>query len=1096
MDEITKIVDVGCDNKDTVFVVQSKKSDEQWEITFKTYQGSQKDGRWFTKKSFEDALIAHAKKDQMRTKNHKKRLAAAIETLPKCADTDDEEEIEGEASSASKPKKLQVLPGALKRDDKDNNHYQSLDLVPYKLSALFDMGKVQVDYTEATDRDTEDMDHFRSTVGEARAGRVTVNQLQVPESVKLVKTKLKSDALYGTPEKLFKDSKLIDSDLQDYCRILALYFSDTLPPKMQQKHMTDGYTPWKAVFVKDTKSDFWKKIVLKSALSPRFVLNQVEPMQRMKQLLNVETDAQLRTKLPKTKMTVYEFIVSPWSYGFLPLHRLESVFSLGEVLSPVCKRCARPFADYPINWFAMPLNYQSTVKKGKENADVMKLLQPAHTDKTQCPLPHAANVAQNEWGIPAQAGGLRKSNKRATNSNLFRAVTSVFEDEQENEQPLLWFLPEPQSKKDYNQNVPQAERGRYFLPARNTASPKWQGPCWDFKQIIDSKMPQASNPHFACSGWHLQRHGAPERTSSNVCLDCIKYLEDTGLVETRPNMYTEKNPNVDVPDPGEIQLDTSVDETRFDAQLRTLRELCSKTSYELYQQAPAAVRDKFVQSAGSNKVVFKKRSASSSQRYTKTHLVKALLPQTQLHADIAFDPDKINCQAKIQQLLRDKRKEQMSLYSPQFWTDFATKVINEQKFKAEYRKWLKENVKSHCVGMVRNESKVASKTVKVGQIYKRVINRNQTDLSRERAAFDELASQIDAVQQGQAIEGEMNVYLRDALDQIEHETLLREKRKLVGSEVALDFDSEAWRIEHRFKDYMRIEYNNGELSGKFHGVKDGMLWDRFENARNAAKLDHRVIDYDSKPSSFAVKQWRKMKQSKFFVTYVLHRPAVDDGSKGHNEHVALQFARAVRRMTLDENLCTMVRFGYMLKDGKRALIEAKKQDAEDYKHSYTADTWASHMHYVTVDCGVEIAPQTRNFHFHMVLSFTHWSKLQLDTMQMGAWLERSFKGLHADENDNFFITDVNGQQWYSDADNPYIDLKLLAQDDFNEVIARYIRKTHTATVAQRDATRGGALNIRRQPEDPRTFVDRVTNNLTASQARAQSAGVDDLNRDN
>ena len=396
--------------------------------------------------------------------------------------------------------------------------------------------------------------------------------------------------------------------------------------------------------------------------------------------------------------------------------------------------------------------------------------------------------------------------------------------------------------------------------------------------------------------------------------------------------------------------------------------------------------------------------------------------------------------------------------------------------------------------MDQNQSKVISKSIKIGQIYKRSVQ-GQVDLTAEENAFNEFKEQLESLRRGQPIDADSaNVYLRDALDQIEHETLLRTQRRLVGADISMDFDSEAYRIEHRYKDYMVIEYENGEMSPRFTTVKDGELLERFPAAVQADKIQHRVYDYDEQPANFHVKQWRKMKQSKFFITYVLHKPAVDDDPRGHNEYVSLQFARAVRRMTLDANLCPMVRFGYKLgPDKKPKLIDALKEDGEDYKHSYTADTWVSHMHYVTVDCGVEIAPSTKNFHFHMILSFTHWSKLQLDTMQLKAWLERSFKGLHPDENDNFFIEDVNGQQWYGDQENAYIDLRLLPQDNFHEVIARYIRKTHTATVAQRDATRGRAQTISRQPAPRvRTTVDELLDQPDQQPAQ----GVDDLNRDN
>ena len=586
--------------------------------------------------------------------------------------------------------------------------------------------------------------------------------------------------------------------------------------------------------------------------------------------------------------------------------------------------------------------------------------------------------------------------------------------------PLLWNL--------------GGKGNNYYLPYRNFYHPSHGGTGWDMLAV---NMRQGSREHsqFGYPNMHLQRHNG---NGSNVCIDCFTYLKTTGLIETRIP-FAKNERNIEIP---EKSVNHVSQKKRLTKERKRLLFKVKK-----YSQMNKHVLLKLM----------KKDANDDTKRIV---LIKEYLADELMVLDMTNVTDPYISATKELKALSDM--EYIEQYNPSFWNDYARGDINEAEFTSLYTEWLKDNVKNQCKGLDPMQSKVATKSVRVGQIYKVQRKGGTREHDETNDSLLEMTSQINALRTGKAVP-RLNVYLQDALEQLEHETVMNENN---SGEIPLDFDSDAYRIEQRYKDYMVIKYDDNTLSAKFD-VKDGELLEEFPDEIENPNTQARVVDYSSKQVST---QWRRMKQSKFFITYVLHRPAVGDNENRHNEYVALQFARAFRRMTLDENLCPMVRFGRMIKEGETVLMDANKDDGENYKHSYTKDTWASHMHYVTADCGVEIAPYTRLFHFHAILSFTHWSKLSFDIYQMNSWLERAFKGLHADKQNNFFIKDVNGSQWYGDNDNPYVDLKLLPQDDWTKVLSKYLRKTHNANAIQQQTS-----NVRRQPEPRRTdtFVDTV-----------------------
>ena len=70
---------------------------------------------------------------------------------------------------------------------------------------------------------------------------------------------------------------------------------------------------------------------------------------------------------------------------------------------------------------------------------------------------------------------------------------------------------------------------------------------------------------------------------------------------------------------------------------------------------------------------------------------------------------------------------------------------------------------------------------------------------------------------------------------------------------------------------------------------------------------------------------------------------------------------------------------------------------------------------------------------------------------MNSYFEQAFKGvdpLGIGWGDQYKLVDAAGGPFYTDAENPYVDIKLYPQDNWQEVINAYVRKTTTPSVME------------------------------------------------
>lgn len=202
-------------------------------------------------------------------------------------------------------------------------------------------------------------------------------------------------------------------------------------------------------------------------------------------------------------------------------------------------------------------------------------------------------------------------------------------------------------------------------------------------------------------------------------------------------------------------------------------------------------------------------------------------------------------------------------------------------------------------------------------------------------------------------------------------------------------------------------------------------------------------------------QLRQYTQSRFFITYSLHRRIQ---SELEARYVMERMADAIRHLFgNDQMLCEILIFGHKLAAASGDAVSSKayvpiteprKQEAKGHFYgdgtgnSYMHDTYETHVEQVEIEAGVEIGPTYHMPHFHLLLGINHWSYIQVDTFRMKSLLEQMFKGVGMFSGEqNYLLLDAGGLPFYTDNENPYVDIRLYPTDNWKDVISGYVRKT-------------------------------------------------------
>lgn len=285
--------------------------------------------------------------------------------------------------------------------------------------------------------------------------------------------------------------------------------------------------------------------------------------------------------------------------------------------------------------------------------------------------------------------------------------------------------------------------------------------------------------------------------------------------------------------------------------------------------------------------------------------------------------------------------------------------------------------------------------------------------------------------------------------------------------VTPQYDSDVYRLEYRTKDTLRIvnfkpkvEVQSATRSVPVMEKVDPVVYRKGASQWAGDKYWEAECDRQKWDCSTRF-QRRRLTQTRLFITWALHRPVTNEGEA---RAVLEKMRGAVEELFTDRHLSEMLRFGEKLvgtKPGERVAADSisraqwatisapRKADAQVYfyggkgkeESSYLSDTYETHVEEVSVDAGCEIGPKRKHPHMHILLTVKHWSYMQLDTWHMSALFEAMFRGVGEWSDGRFKLWDASGLPFYTDQENPYINIKLYPQDNWQDIIANYVRKS-------------------------------------------------------
>ena len=151
--------------------------------------------------------------------------------------------------------------------------------------------------------------------------------------------------------------------------------------------------------------------------------------------------------------------------------------------------------------------------------------------------------------------------------------------------------------------------------------------------------------------------------------------------------------------------------------------------------------------------------------------------------------------------------------------------------------------------------------------------------------------------------------------------------------------------------------------------------------------------------------------------------------------------------------------------------------------SYVDDTYETHVEKVDVDGGIEIGPMMKHPHFHVLLTINHWSYVQLDYFKMNQYLEVLFRGQDphnwyndggATVREQYKLIDASGGPFYTDNEKPYVDIRLYPQDNWQDIIAAYVRKGANDVLGAISARAGPVKQKQRETQQQNTRDDEGT----------------------
>tara|TARA_Y100001972_G_scaffold12925_2_gene13750 strand:- start:1830 stop:4547 length:2718 start_codon:yes stop_codon:yes gene_type:complete len=801
-----------------------------------------------------------------------------------------------------------------------------------------------------------------------------------------------------------------------------------------------------------------------------------------------------------SEMTVLQWLQTPWHYEYLPYQPMRSVFKDGECYRSGCSRCSRPFYEYPYLYahYHFSLNktehwvhsYWDKKDRGANEAPL-----PFHEPEfwTKKPVNNSSVVvstktdeAQKE--VRKRDGGVLKKGGVVENAGFHNWPTHLFLLGYEETEEGYRKVKATKDAKPLVSEWKKREKLEHLSAHYKNNRP------WTFRRYINHTYDPDHKQTDGKDGYDALVQGVVRKKGVKICygmkgyklMRSIKYgnvCRDCANTLTRaPHLYlrmgvdqfsvlatTRGAAGIKGRDTWWLQFEN--------AQLRGRFAHLKFDPWFIYVQTPRSkdanlaqrnlnytykqlVEKKMLANSVANKRKAGYLSELMKQRVSKDKLYSEVFGEEpggelealiKAHLDVAMDvqqhcnPTRRNEGRPITKVIKPPE-----VYVQKYWDEDSTKWQEGSKHRIEDAgrilealvNWLDQTYVPH-----EEKAHVASggaRSIKPVETSLR-LSVNERDKSRNNVVF---------------IDPTLNRGLRDVLHELQYQ--MAHKEAYDREARAPKFDPDLTRLETREMDKLTVVQmvmpsvdNKLKAAQRKEWVykKATSSWqgDKFvENAIGQARIH---------PAPKV--QTRKLTQSRLFITYSLHRRVF---SELEARAVLEKMADAVRCLFgKDEELCKIIVFGKKLMEDQFATVdsvarkvyqhitEPRKKEAEERfygdlrDNSYVYDTFETHVESVTVDAGMEIGPTYHHPHFHLLLTINHWSYVQVDTFLMKATLEKMFKGTHPDYFDEngaprYLLVDGAGLPFYTDNENPYVDIKLYPSDNWAEVVSAYVRK--------------------------------------------------------
>lgn len=740
-------------------------------------------------------------------------------------------------------------------------------------------------------------------------------------------------------------------------------------------------------------------------------------------------DCLVADKLAKIKsvcseMTVLQWVTSPWHYAFLPYQPQSILFNDGETYSEGCLRCARPFYEFEemYAWYRLsadktqhwPTGYWTMDPSGNPCGRACAPV-PFHDkrfwSREQVRSDPPRNAAKDHLGVDEDGGWHNWPTFAFELSEKSRYLKGEFSSRKETlkKSGVMSKISraEPLTFRRYLNHVWDPDRVEY-----------WGG---DYATYAQGRLSRGK-VQMGMREYKLTRASK----YGNTCRDCAAVLE------LAPGLFHRNH----------------------------------RTVYDV------------------GMVVGNKKQHKTAETWW-TNLIHRVGGEGMLN----FDPDAMHTKPRLSEMSAEQKAgylrsfdDSMSIYAKYLGEQHDVALGSSTKFKEPPDIYIQKAVPDMTDSTKSKDHELIKEAI--------------ADL---RVMLDQPPSSWKINTKNKAF--------RDMVYELERKYTHKERFKWrEGTKV---FDSEMMRLEIRNDErvYEKKTYRNclvtrlyqpqGPAMGGLRPPEEDYVEHVYYATRHGAMGecetavptmwcgDGYVTRYDAKKGYWVdapprvnnpIRQWRKMRQSRLFITYSLHRAVTSE----HEGRLLMErMADAAHELFgNDANLSELLVFGYKLggfsargettdtiSKAQFELIQGpNKKDAvrdfygEPNASSYQYDTYETHVEKVEVDGGIEIGPNRHHPHFHILVTVNHWSYIQIDYFKMNAYLELMFRGLDPLERgwgDRFKLLDASGGLFYTDNENPHVDIKLYPQDNWQDIINAYVRKNATPGIMESLSARTG-----------------------------------------